>query len=264
MGRLTITLLLAATAYAQSTAAFKPGAIRVLILSGRNNHDWRATTPALRKLLVDSGRFDVRITEEAAGVSAETLVSYDVLVLDYCGPRWSSTTEKAVADFVRNGKGLVAYHAASYPFGEAEILGDPQSSTGMYESPWPEYKVMIGAWWDRRNAPTSGHGARHRFTVRFIDRDHPVSRGLPETFEADDELYHSLRLMPGIHVLATAFDAKELRGTGNDQPIIWTLSYGKGRVFHTALGHDTKAIAQPGFAASFVSGAEWVARGTVR
>ena len=46
---------------------FRPGAVRVLILSGRNNHDWRTTTPFLRKLLTDSGRFDVRVCEEPAG-----------------------------------------------------------------------------------------------------------------------------------------------------------------------------------------------------
>ena len=87
---------------------------------------------------------------------------------------------------------------------------------------------------------------------------------MEETFEADDELYHNLRMMPGIRVLAVAFDAKEMRGTGKDEPIIWTVSYGKGRVFHTALGHDTKAIAQPGFGVSFTRGAEWAARGAVR
>src|SRR5208282_6851971 len=59
---------------------FQPGKIRVLIFSGRNNHDWRSTTPFLRKVLVDSGRFDVRVEEEPAGVTASTLAAYDVLV----------------------------------------------------------------------------------------------------------------------------------------------------------------------------------------
>ena len=85
------------TGFAQDTIPFfQPGKIRVLIFSGRNNHDWRTTTPFLRKLLVNSGRFDVRVEEEPAGVTAATLAAYDLLVLDYQGPRWGEVTEKAV------------------------------------------------------------------------------------------------------------------------------------------------------------------------
>jgi type 1 glutamine amidotransferase len=93
---------------------FKPGALRVLILSGRNNHDWRTTTPFLRKLLADTGRFDVRVCEEPAGLTSETLSAYDAMVVDYCGPRWGTTTEKAVESFVRSGKGRVFYTALGH------------------------------------------------------------------------------------------------------------------------------------------------------
>src|SRR5271157_853995 len=83
------------TVSAQDTLPFfQTGKIRVLIFSGRNNHDWRTTTPFLRKILLASGRFDVRVEEEPAGVTASTLAAYDVLVLDYEGPRWGEVTEK--------------------------------------------------------------------------------------------------------------------------------------------------------------------------
>ena len=75
---------------------FKPGLLRVLILSGRNNHDWRTTTPVLRKILAESRRFDVRVEEEPAGITAHTLAPYDLLVIDYNGPRWGPETEKAI------------------------------------------------------------------------------------------------------------------------------------------------------------------------
>src|SRR5271166_2631640 len=87
---------------------FEEGKIRVLILTGRNNHDWRSTTPYLRHALQLTGKFDVRVTEEPDGLSEETLKPYDVLVANYCGPRWSAQAEKAVEEFVRGGKGLVA------------------------------------------------------------------------------------------------------------------------------------------------------------
>ena len=68
---------------------FEKGAVRVLILSGENNHDWRTTTPCLRRLLENTGRFDVRVNEEPTGITAATLAVYDVVVLDYNGPSTS-------------------------------------------------------------------------------------------------------------------------------------------------------------------------------
>ena len=109
-------LLLPATLMAQAVPDapyFEPNKIRALIVTGRNNHDWRTTTPFLRRILEVTGRFDVRVTEEPMSMGAESLQPYDVLIVNYCGPRWSPATEKAVEDFVRQGKGLVAIHAAS-------------------------------------------------------------------------------------------------------------------------------------------------------
>ena len=152
---LLCTGLLACTAQAQVAAApasgdspfFEHGKIRVLILSGRNNHDWRSTTPFLKRILEASGRFDVRVTEEPAGIDAATLRPYDVLVSDYCGPRWGATAEQAVAAFVRSGKGLAAVHAASYPFGDMPVLGPGHKPTGQTEAPWPEWAALVGASW---------------------------------------------------------------------------------------------------------------------
>src|SRR3990172_6444328 len=78
---------------------FQQGKLRALIFSGRNNHDWRTTTPFLKKLLMDTRRFDVRVCEEPAGTTADTLAPYDLLVVDYGGPRWGEITEKAVESF---------------------------------------------------------------------------------------------------------------------------------------------------------------------
>ena len=236
--------------------------LRALILSGRNNHDWRTTTPFLAKLLSDSGRFDVRVEEEPAGTTAATLASYNVLVVDYQGPRWGAATEKAVLDFVRSGKGLVAVHAASYAFSGLVVLGDHHVRTGLIEPPWSEYIAMIGGTWSEQE-PKTGHAPRHLFTVRFVDREHPIARGLGPSFTVCDELYHSIRMQPGVKVLATAFDDPKIGGTGKDEPMLWTVDYGKGRVFHTALGHDVAAMQEPGFADTFVRGAEWAAGGEV-
>ncbi|MCC6395131.1 MAG: ThuA domain-containing protein [Bryobacterales bacterium] len=256
--RILISLLAAAAFASEPSHFFAPGKLRVLILSGRNNHDWRSTTPFLARLLESTGRFDVRITEEPTALNPAALEPYQVLVSDYSGPRWSPAAEQAVEAFLRSGKGLVATHAATYAFGDMEILGDRHFRTGIHEPPWPDYAQIIGARWSDKD-PKSGHGKRHLFRVQITDRTHPITEGLEPTFPISDELYHNLRLAPGAHVLATAFDAPGQNGTGRNEPIAWTTSFGGGRVFYTALGHDTAALSAPGFAAMFTRAALWAA-----
>jgi len=241
---------------------FKPGAIRVLILSGRNNHDWRQTTPFLRQILEATGRFDVRVVEEAAGLSDEALEPYDVIVSDYNGPRWPSRAEAAVEAFVRSGKGLVVVHAASYAFGEMEVLGPGHRRTGLREPAWRPWAEMVGASWTE-GPPRSGHAPRHVFEVKLVDQAHPITQGLPPSFRISDELYHNLVLRPGIHLLATAYDDPKIGGTGREEPLLWVLNYGQGRIFHTALGHDVAAMQAPGFVTTFARGVEWAATGKV-
>lgn len=228
--------------------------IRVLILTGVNNHNWRATTPVLREILESSQRFDVRVNEEVRGCGLETFSPYDVLLLNYndwkgSGPWWDDRARQAMLDFVRNGKGLVSYHASNNAFWG-----------------WPEFDRLVGGTW----RDTAGHGPYHAYTVNIVDHEDPITKGMPGSFAETDELYHRLSLQPNIHVLATAWDDPqncskpgEGCGTGKDEPLIWTLPYGSGRVFQTALGHDVKAMQSPGFMLTLQRGVEWAATGKV-
>ncbi|MGA2116167.1 MAG: ThuA domain-containing protein [Bryobacteraceae bacterium] len=260
-----VNLLLVAVAAAQTVPDrffFEEGKIRVLILTGRNNHDWRSTTPYLRHALELAEGFDVRVTEEPGGLTEETLKPYDVLVANYCGPRWSAEAEKAVEEFVHGGKGLAVVHAASYAFGEPAVLGEKMSQTGVFQQPWAQWGEMVGAVWSDAE-PKTGHAPRHAYEVKWRDTQHPISAGLPATFRISDELYHNFRMKPGVHVLASAIDSRENGGNGKDEPLLWTNAYGKGRVFHTALGHDLDAMQSPGFTVSYARGVEWAARDRV-
>jgi type 1 glutamine amidotransferase len=237
---------------------FKPETRRVLILSGFNNHDWRTTTPFLREQLERTRAFDVRVEEEPHGITASTLAVYDTVVLDYNGTRLGQETEMALADFVRSGHGLVVVHGASWAFNGLVVLGDHHVRTGIMEPPWPEYRKMIGGVWSEEE-PKTGHGLRHEFTVKIVNRSHPVTRGLPAELKADDELYHQMRMQPGASILAMALDESQFKGIGKEEPIFWTVSYGAGRVFHTILGHDVRAMQADAFLKPFLGGAAWAA-----
>ncbi len=234
--------------------AQSPYKIKVLILTGENNHDWRATTPVLRDILERTGRFEVRVDEEVRGCGLETFSPYDVLLLNYNigknqAPWWDNRAREALLDFVRNGKGLVSVHASNNAF-----------------EGWTEYDELIGGTWRE----TAGHAPYHNFTVKLVDRDHPITRGLPNSFTQKDELYHGLSFQHDIHILATAFDDPQncvrpgqACGSGKEEPLIWTSRFGAGRVFQTALGHDVTAMGSAGFVATLQRGTEWAATGEV-
>lgn len=241
---------------------YEAGKVRVLILSGRNNHDWRTSTPFLRQLLLDTGRFDVRVAEATDSLTAETLAPYQVLVMDYGGPRWGEVTEQAIEAFVRSGRGFVTVHGASYHFSGLDVITDGHRPVGWREPAWPAFRRMVGCGWD--GIPAKGyHGPRHTFAVRITETNHPIVAGMPASFPATDELYHGMTVIPEARVLATAYSAPERGGTGNHEPMLVITTFGEGRCFYTALGHETPAMWEPGFRATFLRGVEWAATGSV-
>jgi type 1 glutamine amidotransferase len=249
--------------------------LKALIVDGQNNHDWKTTTPLLQKALESSGRFTVDVaTAPPAGQLIKEFrpkfKDYDVVVSNYNGERWPATTEKDFDAYVAGGGGFVTVHAADNSFPD-----------------WPEYNRMIGVGgWGGRNekagphvfvdkdgdmvrdkSPGNGghHGQQHEFQIRTRDARHPIMRGLPDAWmHTKDELYDSLRgPAESMHVLATAYSAPEQGGTGKHEPMLMIVEYGKGRIFHTALGHADYSMNCVGFVTTLQRGAEWAATGKV-
>lgn len=254
--------------------------IRVLIISGYNSyeHDWTGVDETLRRLLQDSGRFDVRVIEDFDHGNLATLKDFDVVILNYSSRwvyddptehRWSPEAEKALFDYVREGGGLVAYHS-SFTFG--------------YN--WPEYRRLVGAVMaptESRRSPPGG------FPVHIVDRNDPITRGVREyIWTYNDDMYTNMSFAPDakIHVLATAHDSsasyasalagpkypvaaytpeklKAMKGMDADHPQVWTSEYGRGRVFSMTLGHDEVALSFAGLQTLLLRGTEWAATGKV-
>jgi type 1 glutamine amidotransferase len=251
-------LVLAVGLFAQTPAPSAPK-IQTLLVSGQNGHDWRTVNPLLKKALEDTGRFEVRTVEEFRGAGPETLAPYDLVVLNYSdwrkpGLRFGERADNALLDFVKSGKGLVLYHFSASAF-----------------DGWTGFEKLSGANW----RPGAGqHSAPHDFTVQIVDPNHPITAGLPEKMvQTHDELYANLKWQPEgcCHVLATAWDdyslyknpQQPITGAGKAEPVLWTVDYGKGRVFADVLGHDGAAVQTPAFQATFARGAEWAATGKV-
>jgi len=238
---------------AASAGSAPPERVPVLVVGGANNHDWSWTTPAIAEILEESGKFDVAVTEKPAETLAdpETYRKYRALVLDYNGPRWGEAAEKLFVEAVEGGMGVVVVHAADNAF-----------------EGWKPYEEMCALMWREG----TGHGRFHSFDVKVVDRDHPITRDLPDLIAHPDELYHKLVHMhdTDYRVLLTAYSDPETGGTGADEPMVIVKEYGKGRIFHDVLGHvwagsegNRASFWDPQFRDLMVRGTEWAATGDV-
>ncbi len=262
---------------ANHAASHGAGLIKVMILDGQSAgtyHNWKLTTPVLKKELEETGLFSVTVvtaprSEEDFSTFKPEFSQYREIVMNLDSPEWPADLRAQFEQYVSGGGGLVVVHAADNAFPN-----------------WPAYNEMIGigGWRNRTQAagpywyvkdgkpvsdpsagPTGQHGARLPFQVVAREPGHPIMKGLPAVWmHFPDELYGTMR-GPGknMTVLATAHSDAKNKGTGHEEPMLMVLRYGKGRVFHTLMGHDVAALSCVGFVTTFQRGAEWAATGKV-
>jgi uncharacterized protein len=294
MKKILILFLFANVVFAQ-----KP--LKVLIVDGQNNHEqWPKVTYMMKQYLEESKKFTVDVARskytwmgdafiEAFPVSgvqgtvsdkkplpdpdfAPNFKKYDLVICNFgwnAAP-WPEKTQLAFEKYMKKGGGLVVVHAAdnSYPN-------------------WKGYNQMIGlgGWGDRNekdgpyiyfddkgvlqrdNSKGRGgsHGPQREYVVTTRNAEHPIMKGLPAAWlHTKDELYDRLRgPAENMEVLASAFAATEHKGSGRHEPALMTIKYGKGRVFHTILGHIDYSVECVGFITTLLRGSEWVATGKV-
>jgi uncharacterized protein len=290
---LLLACLFASQAYGQKIAA--------LILDGQNNHGaWPKTTMMIKKYLEDTGRYSVDIARTKTTWQGEEWLAkyplndgveriatkdpkpdpdyhppfakYQVVIsnLGFGASAWPEATQKDFEKYVASGGGFVVLHAADNSFGD-----------------WTEFNKMIGlgGWGGRTEksgpyvyldkdeklvrdeSPGNGgsHGSQHEFAVVVRDSEHPITKGLPRTWmHTKDELYDRLRgPAANMQILATAYASTEQGGTGRHEPMIMTIEYGKGRTFHTPMGHADYSMECVGFITVLLRGVEWAATGSV-
>jgi uncharacterized protein len=272
-----ISVIFVAVILLGAAASAATGPIQVLLLDGQSGgsyHNWKLTTPILKKELEDTGLFRVTVLTappsdgDFSGFHPE-LGKYQVVVSNLDSPEWPENLRTQFEQYVNNGGGLVVVHAADNAFPNWPAYNEMIGIGG-----WRQRTEKAGSMWyfkdgklvsDSSPGHAGAHGARRPFLITAREPENPILKGLPPVWmHAPDELYGTLR-GPGknMTVLATAYSDPQNSGTGNDEPILIALTFGKGRIFHTVLGHDATALSCVGFITTLQRGTEWAATGKV-
>ncbi len=222
--------------------------INVVIVAGQNNHNWRKTTPELKKILEQSGDIRVDVVTDPEQLAQRNLTQYDVILsnwnnwqgkrkdnaADTGSKSWSEKLKTDYIGFVRNGGGHVVVHAGSSSFFD-----------------WADYQKICCATW---KLGQTGHGRPHQFDVRMTAGKHPITQGVKD-FQTKDELWRKPGVQPGVQVLAEAYST----ATGHWEPTALATRFGEGRCFTLLLGHNTEYMRNPGFQTLLVRGVQWAA-----
>ena len=282
-----------------ATAAEK---LKVLIVDGQNNHAvWPKSTVMMKQYLEGSGLFEVEVARtkfisnykreqtwlslagvpESAGTEkpmpdpnfSPDFSKYRLVVSNFGfgAADWPEATRKNFEKYMKEGGGLAVVHAADNSWGNWVEFnkmiglggwGGRTEKSGPYVYYGADGKIVRD---DKTPGRCGGHGAQNEFLITMRDQTHPVTQGMPDFWmHRKDECYSTLRgPAENMTILATAADSPELKKAGRNEPMLMAIDYGKGRVFHTTLGHDTEAFECVGFIVTFLRGAEWAATGKV-
>lgn len=274
--------------------------LHVLIVDGQNNHTvWPKATVMLKTYLEDSGLFKVdvyrsqyvwrgeteleylklfnspaqQLVEEpkADPSFAPNFDDYDLIVSNfgYRATDWPEMTQKAFEAYMNQGGGFVSVHAANNTFPTWTAYnkmtglggwGGRNEQHGPYVFYAPDGELVV----DHSAGDAGAHGNKHEFQITKRN-EHPIMEGLPDIWmHTKDECYGKLRgPAENMTILASALCPIEEKGTGQHEPILMVLTYGKGRIFHTTLGHQQESYESVGFISTFLRGSEWAATGKV-
>lgn len=231
--------------------------VRVLILDGFSNHDWRLTTALIRGIIEPTGLFEVSVSTAPPAKDSPgwdtwrpRFADYDV-VIQTCndingGPPWPRAVQEDFERFVAAGGGVYVWHSGNNAFPD-----------------WPAYNDMIGLGWRKKEfgwalavdekeqivripageGLDTGHGDRIDTMVKRLG-DHPIHAGLPRAWLTPDieVYYHARGPAKNLEVLSYGFDPR----TKMNWPLEWTVAHEKGRIYTSTFGHVWAGDTQPG------------------
>ena len=209
-----------------------PRRIEILFLGhASEHHNSSRYMPMLASALSAEG-INFTYTEDPDDLNDENLAWYDALMIYANHEKIDPDQEKALLNFVSEGKGFIPVHSASFCF---------QNS--------PEYIRLVGGQFQKHDTGT--------FVASIVEKNHPVTQSI-DTFSTWDETYVHHKLSDDRTVLMERIEGE------HREPWTWVKEHGKGRVFYTAYGHDERSWSNPGFHDLMKQGIVWAVGEDVR
>jgi uncharacterized protein len=205
-------------------------------------HEVIPTSQAVLKGIgAESGGFAVTTSEDVAAFTPENLRGYRAVMFFTTGELPMSAAQKAaLLDFVRSGGGFIGVHSATDTF---------------YD--WPDYGKLIGGYFNE-------HPWHQKVTVDVADPTNPLVGFLAPSFTVDDEIYQirdfetrTSRILLRLDPASVDLAAPNVHPQDYGWPLAWTRSYGRGRVFYTALGHEEAVWRDPRYQRMLTNAILW-------
>ena len=228
LARLSFLMLtifaLALTSISLSTAAD----LQVLFLGDDGNHKPRARYDQLAPILATQ-EIKLVYTDNVEDLTALSKDQYSALMVYANIDAISPDQAKGLLNYVKTGGGFVPLHCASFCFrNNDEVVG------------------LIGAQFQR-------HGTGVFRTVS-TGTDHPILQGMSDIESWDETYVHSKHNETDRTVLQFRVDSD------GREPWTWVKTFGDGRVFYTAWGHDDRTWSNAGFIELVERGIRWACK----
>lgn len=197
---------------------------------------------------------------------------YDVVISNFGWKTaaWPDETKRAFEQYMKTGGGFVVIHAANNAFPNwlafNKMIGlGGWGGRNETHGPYLYYNKAGDLIRDNAKGNGGAHGPAHEFQIELRNTNHPITKGLPKRWlHSKDELYAKLRgPAENITILASAYSQNVENGDVRHEPVLMTVNYHQGRIFHSTLGHDDISFSSVGFITTFLRGAEWAASGQV-
>jgi type 1 glutamine amidotransferase len=244
-GAALLIALAAAPAVSPVHAEHWPNRILYFTHSAGYRHEAIATSQAVLKQLGENSRaFKVTTTEDVAAFTAENLRHYAAVMFFTTGELPMSDAQKAaLLAFVRSGRGFLGVHSATDTF-----------------YMWPEYQKLIGGYFNE-------HPWHQKVTIEVADPGNPLVAFLAPSFAISDEIYQirdfdaqGSRILLRLDPASVDLEAPNVHPQDYGWPLAWTRSFGRGRVFYTALGHEEAVWRDPRYQRMLTNAILWTMR----
>lgn len=235
---------------APDKAPATPEKARKLLIFTKCNSFAHSSIPYITKALEvmgkKTGAYETTVSDDMSIINADELAKFDAICFNNTTMlKPNEQQQKAILDFINNGKGIIGIHAATDNF---------------YD--WPAGGELMGGYFAGHPWHSGGTWA-----YKLDDASHPINTAFGgKGFSFSDEIYlireiglrDSARILISLDYSDEATrTVKDAKPEYKDNPISWVKSVGKGRLFYCSFGHNHPVLWNPMVLEHYLAGVQF-------